>query len=602
MASDSGGEQLDEDVIYRDAEAGLADSGRGGPSWKCSLRGPDLALTIVSIILIAVFEIGYRRHQTRMSHDLISYVLPASEMSRGGQPYSDYYINRPPVLFDILRFWGGLFSFQLRSWILLEVGCLAGIFTVTYSLCRTMLSRRVAACFVAVFEISFLFSGRIEMFLAVELLGLLFILISFRVLARPTNSSGSVVLAFALLAIASGVREQYAILIPIAVCSYLLVQQTLPRRLRALRDAFLGVLLVTGIVVLECLANQNLSKFVEIFSQSFRTERRPLSDYPHWFIKSATSVKPNIYVQGENLFLSYTHLSSILFNLFLVSVAAIVALYVAQMVVVSFRKYQIVSSSEWLIACLGIGLITSVGWQSSGVRFSGHYAISSSLGIFLCFMSTVSVLARIIATPAPTANVRRYLQVLCLLLAAPPLAPSTTTVRTLEDAISSASLQDFIDRISISEGDVLTPEEAATREILAGSVREFRCTMNVYGWSPAFYFYTHSRPCTRYFLPNLVTTPAMFREYRSDLIVNPPRVINYGCLDQLTCADLDVGQFEKSVFPFVLVISECYVQVLPIDVGMRTSDVGLYKSRFLESGAQSSCIRAVLERSNNNSV
>ena len=441
------------------------------------------------------------------------------------------------------------------------------------------------------------------MFLAVELLGLLFILISFRILARPTNSSGSVVLAFASLAIASGVREQYAVLIPIAVCSYLLLQQPLARRLRALRDAFLGVLLVTGIVVLEGLANQNLTKFVAIFSQTFRNERRSLSGYPNWLVKSATSVKPNTYVRGENLGLSYTHLSSILFNLLLVFVAAIVALYVAQLVAVSFRKYQIVSSSEWLIACLGIGLITSVAWQSAGVRFYGHYAISSSLGVFLCFMSGVSVLARIIATRAPTANVKRCLQVLCFLLVAPPLAPSTTTVRTLEDAFSSASIQDFTHRISLSEGDVLTPEEAATRQILAGSAREFRCTMSVYGWGTgAFYFYTDSRPCTRHFLPNLVTTPAMFNEYRSDLIASPPRVINYGCLDQLTCADLDVGQFETSVFPFVLVISECYVQVLPIDVSMRTNHVGLYKSRFSEREAQSSCIRAVLDRFNNNSV
>src|SRR3990167_4993245 len=80
--------------------------------------------------------------------------------------------------------------------------------------------------------------------------------------------------------------------------------------------------------------------------------------------------------------------------------------------------------------------------------------------------------------------------------------------------------------------------------------------MSVYGWGVGkSYFYSNRKPCTRFFLANILPEKHN-NEYRTSLINNPPAVIVY----TLGGADLNTENFEKNVFNFTDVLKDCYQQ------------------------------------------
>ena len=116
---------------------------------------------------------------------------------------------------------------------------------------------------------------------------------------------------------------------------------------------------------------------------------------------------------------------------------------------------------------------------------------------------------------------------------------------TLKFSVSAVTTQ--LSRVTSNQPSLIELKAAV---LIHSSMPDFRCSINVYGWgSGGFYLYSKSKPCTNYFLPNLVTSDQMAIDYRKDIEQNPPRVIKYGCLDYLTCSDLDTNEFETNVFP-----------------------------------------------------
>jgi hypothetical protein len=80
------------------------------------------------------------------------------------------------------------------------------------------------------------------------------------------------------------------------------------------------------------------------------------------------------------------------------------------------------------------------------------------------------------------------------------------------------------------------------------------CVMQPFGWDAgATYVYAERRPCTRFFLPNLMTA-SQKDEYVAELLADPPVAVLYSPQG----ADLDVEQFQNSVFNWRLVLDNCY--------------------------------------------
>jgi hypothetical protein len=175
------------------------------------------------------------------------------------------------------------------------------------------------------------------------------------------------------------------------------------------------------------------------------------------------------------------------------------------------------------------------------------------------------------------------------------LTPSFETTRIYTATFKKISVSGIATQFSRITSTQPSLNELKAAEIIRLSTPDFQCSVNVYGWgSGSFYLYSKSKPCTKYFLPNLVVSDQMAIKYRKEIEQNPPRVINYGCLDYLTCSDLDINEFETVVFPYTKVIASCYFPVAqeqqqPINA----NSYQLFVSRYNKKTDQSDCIKTV---------
>ena len=106
------------------------------------------------------------------------------------------------------------------------------------------------------------------------------------------------------------------------------------------------------------------------------------------------------------------------------------------------------------------------------------------------------------------------------------------------------------------------------------------CIQNAYGWnSGAANFHTGYRPCSKYFLLNLIIADKKrLLEFKADMISSAPRAIIYE-ID--SGPDLNWKIFEKEVFPYQTILQICYDKAKGSDV---------YFAKF-EGFSQGLCIR-----------
>jgi hypothetical protein len=92
------------------------------------------------------------------------------------------------------------------------------------------------------------------------------------------------------------------------------------------------------------------------------------------------------------------------------------------------------------------------------------------------------------------------------------------------------------------------------------------------------YLYTGIKPCSRYFLLNLIIKDSLrLNEFKWNMVSHPPSAIIYDNSD----ADLDWQEFEHNFFDYSKILKNCYLNVPDSDV---------YVARFLVL-SQSKCIR-----------
>jgi len=84
-----------------------------------------------------------------------------------------------------------------------------------------------------------------------------------------------------------------------------------------------------------------------------------------------------------------------------------------------------------------------------------------------------------------------------------------------------------------------------------------QCILSVYGWGVSEnYLYSMRRPCTRFFLPNIVIQDWQKKEYARDIMENPPALIVYRTID----SDMDINKFESEVIDINMIVKNCYIQ------------------------------------------
>jgi hypothetical protein len=107
-----------------------------------------------------------------------------------------------------------------------------------------------------------------------------------------------------------------------------------------------------------------------------------------------------------------------------------------------------------------------------------------------------------------------------------------------------------------------------------------RCLQVAYGWNTGvYYFYNQINPCSRFYLANhLIADKDLASNFKKDLHDNPPSEIIY----QTAGSGIDFQLFEKTVFPYTIVLSSCYVE----------SEIpNLYIQKYSESRLLVNCIQ-----------
>ncbi|MEY4571714.1 MAG: hypothetical protein RLZ10_925, partial [Bacteroidota bacterium] len=149
------------------------------------------------------------------------------------------------------------------------------------------------------------------------------------------------------------------------------------------------------------------------------------------------------------------------------------------------------------------------------------------------------------------------------------------------DILNLTSRQIFknFNNISMSFPKIISEQETDQFQLAVK-----RCLQVAYGWNPGvYYFYNKINPCSRFYLANhLIADKDLAIKFRKDLVENPPSEIIY----QTARSGIDFELFEKTVFPYPLIISNCYV---------KSEIPNLYIQKFNENKKLVNCIQNALK-------
>ena len=541
---------------------------------------------IIFLALFTTFLLG-RRTESRLSHDFSSYVLPAFAQSHGqGNVYVDYFINRPPILFSLIEMWGNTFGWRYSSWVLLEISCLLVVSLCVYSLARQFLYLITAQVLTLIFLLTLLFSDMTSMFLTSEILALSFIILATFILVKAVDlKARSVIVSSALITISTLVREQFALIPVLFIFGLTYLAPPNRSKLIVIMQALIGAGIILIFVSTFFVVNQSFSSFYQIFANTFREERVGFLQYGTWSLEALTKLDSYFYFSSFSQF-------GFLVLLFPVG---LVCLHQLKQLREKRGSILFVSNTGYLVFIwiIGISLLISTGWQSHGYRYHGHYALPSFLGLTIACIGVLGFLQEISNRINSRTALKQSLNILLIVIIFVLYLPGQPTMTTFSESYIHIPSSNFIERISKSDSEVLSSEEVIAKRILLSSPKNFNCSVNVYGWGVAdFYYYTQSKPCSRFFLVNLLRDDKDFEEYRDSLVSNPPRVISYGCV-KVECSDLNYVEIEQLGFPFSKVIKSCYHMIQSRHTGL--ADEGLYLSNSNSPESQKLCINIAMK-------
>lgn len=254
---------------------------------------------IIFFALFTIFLLG-RRTEFRLSHDFSSYLLPAFGESQGhGNLYVDYYINRPPMIFLLIKIWGSTFGWRYSSWVLLEIFCLLSVSLSVHLIAKEFLHSASARLLTLIFVLTLLFSDITSMFLTSEIIALSFIsLATVLLVANADLDKWTVIVSSALFTFSALIREQFA-LVSISLI-FVLAGMALLRRCKyvAILQALLGSSIVLISAAVYLFLNQNIVSFFNIFLSTYRNKRVGFLRYGVFTLDVLTKLRDYFYFAG----------------------------------------------------------------------------------------------------------------------------------------------------------------------------------------------------------------------------------------------------------------------------------------------------------------
>ncbi len=503
---------------------------------KLLVQNFDLIFILI-IIILTVFYIQATTLYPIIQHDLSSYLAPAVSLVAGnGAPYIDYFDIKPPMAVFSLVPWIFLFGSSLFGLIILDSIALSILFLLAAHFMR-MIGIRIIGTFFFLYSVIYALSfSFFDMMLLTETTGLIFTLTAILIILKYPEFLLSWFVAGLFFIISGQIKEVY-IFSPIILITLVGFNQ------RSFWiegfTAFLGWCF--GALLLFFLLDMTNSVVAYLDVLSYKAGEFQVRDPITMLLR---------IIRGLSAFNG----SRLKFYLFLIP-AMIISAYIfigkylrKENQVMEFKEdNHILLIYSVLLAALLLGF----AWQ--GKPSSGHYAISIWFPYVMFIGAWFSVLTKELPRLAKRLNVSMSLNITSLILFG-----WFVSVLTPGPTFPSFVWQKFEEQLRSSGDwfrDLETEEDLSVYKLAAENLENDDCIQQIYGWASGIaYIYTGVKPCSRYFLANLITTKETQVQYVEDLERSPPKAVIY----HPASADLDVAKFERNVFPWQDVISKCY--------------------------------------------
>lgn len=466
-------------------------------------------------------------------HDFSSYQLLAETVGPGrGAPYLTYFDIKPPFLIYSVAFWIYVFGKSVVSIFIFNVVVISGLFLASERLIAMASNARYSK-FVSLIAIILIDSTNYlsSMFFNSESLGLLLTLIGLTILLSPGGVTWlRALVAGALFGAAFQTKEVYIFTAIIGGILCLVSPMKKSTRWKICSSYTLGGVASQLLIGAALYLEGALFSYIEVVN-----------------FKSIIFPFPNLETLLIRLEYLETEVRIYYLNLFvMLALALVISIYHRGRFTLGksfFSSQSFRLNSIYLIFLI----LISIGFSWQGKPMFGHYAITVIFPMLIFIFSMAFSIIQVLKSFV----IGRYKKLVLSLVAfvfliAPAMSNFNVVNVNLEKA--NVTIQMVLALNSKTEFPNFDSE-------IASLSSPDECIQVAYGWGSAtIYNYADRKPCTKYFIANLIIGSVAQTEMRSELVANPPKLIIY----DVGGADLDIQSFEQNIFPYANVIESCY--------------------------------------------
>jgi hypothetical protein len=497
-----------------------------------------LAVSLAALSLLGIYLFS----QPRLAGDVASHLLLAvSPILKIGSPYKDFWEIKPPVWPIMLYFWSRLFGFSILSIRIINVIVAALVALVTWHVYKRIFRFPVLEliyCFSIVIVLSPILNSII---FPTELLALLLSLSALLSLIGFRNDFPKFYLSGLLFFAASQTKEPFTftILSVVPVFIVLLIQRGLRATFKNAALFLLGVLTSFIGIYIYLARLGSVGSYVEVFKFKqayfpFSLERFSQYFYPGFYRAAITFTE---YPRSLFILIAFALISFYLVNRFKKTLGLDknnLVLSMKSVVIADSAKIQKYSALFYAIGSF-------VGF-ALGATFGSHYLIQVVVPFYVITGLIYSYLFN-----STLFLIRKSKLYFCLMLFM--VIFSTVMLMPKRPYLSSYIHEEV--------NFILTDNVYGFERRITELTAKDQCVLSVYGWGTSeSYLYSERRPCTRFFLANIVLLDWQKREYAKEIIENIPAVITY----QIVGADMDVEKFESEAINVSKIVKNCYKQ------------------------------------------
>jgi hypothetical protein len=480
---------------------------------------------LISAAILSITVLLQTINQTTFSHDLSSYIAPIHALLENGVgPYKDYWDIKPPFLYIILSAFSYFFGMTLASFYLTYFFILF-MFFLTFQYFLGLMKVKSIFIFLLLLIGMVLSDFFLSMFFPSEIIGVTLILSALYLLDK--NNYSQLFIPFLLMNIAGQTKEIY-VFVPLFISVYLVFHGI--KFIKIFSAYIASFLFVALIAIMFLYKTQALEEYLTVLN--YKSDVFKI-DFMVNFIKLPV-IFLFTYIQHYTFFGIFTLLFLVLLIIFL-SIKNKWTGVTYEQVKLKLSELRNFISISVINLTVFISILLGLLWQGSG--FVEHYALALIPFILLLIVRFFrSALIK-----------NRFLNLfICFLMFSPNYNTILTTTQQMFSNIQESKRLIALINSEENARDLVFPIP--------------RCLQVAYGWSAGiYYYYNKTVPCSKYFLSTLtIRDTKLANNFKKDILLNPPSNIIYNTAG----AGLDVSLYESTVFPYKIIIDNCYKPTL----------------------------------------